>query len=281
MRPTGRSALMMLAGLPLAALPALTDGRFWLLWFSYLVLVLLLLGVDSALAQPKRRIDVALRLPTQLFIGRDHTLDLELKLGGRRLPQRLDLLLEVGPLLRPPAEQTVTLASGPAVGVRLPLVPRRRGMARLEKLWLRWQGPLGLIQCIRQFPQDRELAVVPDIQGVHRAALAFFGSKDFLAGLKREEYSGDGSEFDRLREFVPGLDHRAIDWKASARHCKLLSREFRAERNHQVVIAIDTGHLMGETIGGIPKLDHAINAGLLLCWYSLRAGDRVGLLGLD
>ncbi|PID81080.1 hypothetical protein CSB20_04165, partial [bacterium DOLZORAL124_64_63] len=66
-----------------------------------------------------------------------------------------------------------------------------------------------------------------------------------------------------------------------ARHCKLLSREFRAERNHQVVIAIDTGHLMGETIGGIPKLDHAINAGLLLCWYSLRAGDRVGLLGLD
>jgi uncharacterized protein (DUF58 family) len=137
------------------------------------------------------------------------------------------------------------------------------------------------MQIIRKQVQDHDISVVPDIQSVRSAALKFFGSREFQAGLKLEEYSGDGSEFDRLREFVPGLDHRSIDWKASARHCKLLSREFRAERNHQVVIAIDTGHLMGEAIAGIPKLDHAINAGLLLCWYSLRAGDRAGLFGFD
>ena len=38
---------------------------------------------------------------------------------------------------------------------------------------------------------------------------------------------------------------------------------------------------MAEPVGGIPKLDHAINAGLLLAWYSLRTGDRVGLAGFD
>ena len=281
MRPTGRSALMMVAGLPLAALPALTDGRLWLLWLSYLALVLLLMGIDSALAQPRRRIGLEPRVPEQLFIGRDGTLDLELEMPGRRPPRRLELLLEVGPLLLPPSPRFLTLEAGREVVAAFPLKARRRGTATLDRLWLRWRGPLGLIQCVRQFPLEREVPVVPDIQSVRRAALSFFGSKEFLAGLKREEYSGDGSEFDRLREFVPGLDHRAIDWKASARHCKLLSREFRAERNHQVVIAIDTGHLMREAIGGIPKLDHAINAGLLLCWYSLQAGDRAGLLGFD
>jgi uncharacterized protein (DUF58 family) len=165
--------------------------------------------------------------------------------------------------------------------VVFPLTAHRRGTARLQAVWVRWQGPLGLMQCVRHLPQELDLPVVPDIQSVRSAALKFFGSREFSAGLKLEEYAGDGSEFDRLREFVPGLDHRSIDWKASARHCKLLSREYRAERNHQVVIAVDTGHLMSEPVAGIPKLDHAINAALLLCWYSLRAGDRAGLFGFD
>ena len=80
---------------------------------------------------------------------------------------------------------------------------------------------------------------------------------------------------------MPGLDPRAIDWKASARHRKLLCQEFRAERNHQVILALDTGHLMSEPLGGIPKLDHAVNAGLLLAYFCLRTGDRVGLYGFD
>ncbi len=84
-----------------------------------------------------------------------------------------------------------------------------------------------------------------------------------------------------MREYVPGLDARAIDWKHSARHRAMICKEFRTERNHQIVLAIDTGHLMSETLDGIPKLDHAINAGLLLAYASLRHGDRVGLFGFD
>ena len=74
---------------------------------------------------------------------------------------------------------------------------------------------------------------------------------------------------------------RDIDWKHSARHRKLLCKEFRTERNHQVVLAFDTGYLMREPIEGMPRLDHAINAGLLLAWISLRGGDLVGTYGFD
>jgi uncharacterized protein (DUF58 family) len=58
-------------------------------------------------------------------------------------------------------------------------------------------------------------------------------------------------------------------------------KEFRSERNHQIVLAFDTGHLMSEPLQGMAKLDHAVNAGLQLGYVSLRAGDRIGVYGFD
>lgn len=69
------------------------------------------------------------------------------------------------------------------------------------------------------------------------------------------------------------MDTRFIDWKHSARHRRLLSREFRQERNHRIMLGFDTGRLMLESVDGLPRLDHAIRAGLLLAWVSLGAGD--------
>jgi uncharacterized protein (DUF58 family) len=106
-------------------------------------------------------------------------------------------------------------------------------------------------------------------------------TRDALFGSKAVLQLGDGSEFDALRDYAPGLDRRTIDWKHSARHRRLVSKEFRAERNHQIVLAFDTGYLMREPLAGIPKLDHAINAGLVLAYASLKSGDRVGLFGFD
>jgi uncharacterized protein (DUF58 family) len=119
------------------------------------------------------------------------------------------------------------------------------------------------------------------VSAVRAAALRYFQNREFLSGMKVEKFVGEGSEFEALREYVPGYDHRSIDWKSSARHTRLLVREFRAERHQNVVLAFDTGHLMGEPMDGIPKLDHAINAALLLAYVSLRTDDRVGLLAFD
>ena len=77
------------------------------------------------------------------------------------------------------------------------------------------------------------------------------------------------------------MDTRLIDWKRSARHRKLLGREFRQERNHLIVVGFDTGRLMLESVDGQPKLDHAVRAGLLLARVSLHAGDLIGACGFD
>jgi uncharacterized protein (DUF58 family) len=114
-----------------------------------------------------------------------------------------------------------------------------------------------------------------------RAAAIALSRQDSIFGNKDQRALGDGSEFDALRDYQPGFDRRAIDWKHSARHRRLVCKEFRSERNHQIVLALDTGHLMREPIAGVPRLDHAINAGLLLGYASLKGGDRVGLFGFD
>ena len=141
--------------------------------------------------------------------------------------------------------------------------------------------PFGLLERRVVHKVERTIAVVPNVRAVRSAALRYFSAREFIQGLKQEVYVGDGSEFESLREYTPGLDHRAINWKASARHRKLLCTEFRAERNHQIVLALDSGQLMSEPMAGVPKIDHALNAGLMLAYFGLRSGDRVGMYAFD
>jgi uncharacterized protein (DUF58 family) len=124
------------------------------------------------------------------------------------------------------------------------------------------------------------VAVLPNIHPARGEALALY-FRDALYGTKTQRDAGEGAEFESLREYAPGLDSRFIDWKHSARHRKMLVREFRTERNHPMVLAFDTGHLMREPVEGIPRLDHSINAGLLLARVALAADDLVGAYSFD
>jgi uncharacterized protein (DUF58 family) len=164
--------------------------------------------------------------------------------------------------------------------VDLPVMPRRRGKVRIDRLWARWRGPLSLVQIVKTVAVDRSIDVVPNVRGVQNAALQFYANEATF-GVKVQRQKGEGAEFESLRDYAVGLDYRFIDWKHSARHRKLLSKEFRVERNHQVILGFDTGYLMCEPLDGIPRLDHAINAGLLLAWISLQGGDLVGTYGFD
>jgi uncharacterized protein (DUF58 family) len=123
-----------------------------------------------------------------------------------------------------------------------------------------------------------EVAIVPDIAGVKSEAIRLF-SREAVFGLKAQLDTGEGSEFHALREVEGAVDPRAIDWKQSARHGKLLAKEFRVERNHPVVFAIDTGRAMCEPLAGAPRLDRAINAALLLAYVCLKTGDLAGAYG--
>jgi len=279
--PTRRSSYIILPGLLLAMLPVIFGHALWIPWLVYALATVALVGADAVILRTNPPPEIYIDAPSHLYIGGDGDLTITIRNKPGWTQCRMEVLCDFGELLEAQPPESMLAGSGPELRMKVTLKPVRRGTAVMQKVWLRWTGPLGLTtrQMGRRF--DTEIPVLPDFHSVRAMALRFFGHRESLSGLKIERYTGEGSEFERMQEFVPGLDHRSIDWKASARHRKLLCREFRAERNHSIVIALDTGYLMGEPLEGIPRLDHAINAGLILAYVSLRAGDRVGLFGFD
>jgi uncharacterized protein (DUF58 family) len=241
--------------------------------------VLLALAVDAALAPARRQVEIEVRAPSLMSIGMTARLAVSVaarRIGGRRCAVLCELS---GPLQPLGVTQVDWSQSGQGLA-EWPLAARRRGEGRVERIWLRWTGPLGLIAVHGRHDVGRTIAVTPNVAAVHAMALKF-AQQDALFGQKQMRQQGEGSEFRALRDYVPGLDHRFIDWKQSAKHRALMCKEFLTERNQQIVFAFDCGHLMNEPLDGVPRLDHAINAGLQMAYVSLRYGDRVGVFGFD
>jgi uncharacterized protein (DUF58 family) len=279
MRPTPRAILLAALGLPVALLPVAVHVRLWPFWPVYLGLMALAMGFDALWAPRRKDVACSVEMPGTLYIGEEEEAVLTVTVpSARRMPVAVAVDLSDRLVPQPPLRGRI---AGGSAELRFRLVPTRRGRIVVERAWVRSAGPLGLIATVARVDLERQAPVIPNIRPVKAVALRILTDREFRTGLKIERYKGDGTEFDSLKEHAPGDDRRSIDWKASARHKKLVARQFRAERNHQVLIAIDTGRLMCEPLAGIPKVDHAVNAALLLAYVSLRAGDRVGLATFD
>lgn len=268
--PTSRGILLAAAGAPLTlGLVALSPGM-WTLGLGWIAFVLGLLAVDAVLSPWPSALQLSADFPDRLYVGRADNVSIAIRFNGRRA-DAVETRLEAD----------ARLDAAPMTADRYRLWPKRRGLAALHRLWLRWKGPLGLIWKQHAAPLGRQIAIVPDSRTVAKEALRLF-SPDRAIGTKVQLDSGESAEFEALREFHSGMDRRAIDWKQTARHRKLLSREFRIETNHPVVMAMDTGRLMCEPVGNkIAKLDQALNAALLMSYVSLKHGDQVGFYAFD
>lgn len=293
-QPTAR--LLALAALTPAAAVflVLADERLWVAAAALSAATLLAALWDARTGLRPQALEVAVTPPPVLHVAgqiaafqdaaapqeQPEALTLTVSTTRRAPDPVISGLMDVGPTLAEPERLTFQL--GPARRVRLeaPLTPLRRGEARVERLWLRWTGPLGLSWSTKIIDLDLTIPAIPDIRGVKRAALALDRRGAFY-GVKPQSTGGDGAEFDALRDFAAGMDRRAVDWKRSAKHRKLLVKEFQAERNHNIILALDSGRLMREPLLGVPKLDHAVNAALIVAHQALAEGDRVGLFAFD
>jgi len=279
-RPTPFALLIFAAGIPLALLIVVYNPGLWALSFDYALLALIIGISDFALCCPWRLLNIRTSVPDRLYIGEKSSTTLSVAAGGFRRTIRFEAIAEQRGDIEPSEITTGVIPPGGETRIALPVIPRRRGRVHVDQIWLRWRGPLSLVEFIRRIPVERTIEVVPNVRGVHGTALQFF-VQEAIYGIKAQVQKGEGAEFEALREYSPGQDNRFIDWKHSARHRKLLSKEFRTERNHQVIMAFDTGYLMLEPVDGMARLDHAINAGLVLAWVSLQGGDLVGTYGFD
>jgi uncharacterized protein (DUF58 family) len=167
---------------------------------------------------------------------------------------------------------------GPAAAIVLKA--ERRGTARLDCVWIRWTGPMGLIWKQRQLAVDQPILITPDIRSVSDKGVQLL-NQEAMFGIKAQLQVGEGAEFEALADFRPGMDKSAIDWKTSARHTMLVAKEYRTERNNNIVMALDAGRAMCEPLNGVPRVDRAVSAALLTAFLALKDGDRVGFFAFD
>jgi uncharacterized protein (DUF58 family) len=271
---TGRAALVALLG-TLAAVALRTIAALLIVDAAIVAAIV----VDLALAASVCRLQLSRSGDSRVLLGQAATTTVEILNPGRRVLRGV-----VRDAWQPSAG-----AGGP-VAVRIPasgqstvtttLRPSRRGDISAAAVTVRSVGPLGLAArqasrrlpgSVRVLPPFLSRRHLPDKLAVLRQ----------LDGQHRSLIRGQGSEFDSLREYVIGDDVRSIDWRSSARLAEVMVRTWRPERDRRIVIVLDTGRTSAGRVAGVPRLEAAMDAALLLAALAARAGDRVDLLAFD
>jgi len=277
--PTRMAVLAAVIGAPIALLIAMLFPAVWYAGLGWPLAVLLLVVADALLG--RARAEAMLTLPRSAAVGVELIVPVAVTSGGRPVRGPVQLALAGDPLVEIADDGRLDLAleGGRGTGAWV-LTPRRRGTAHFATIWVRWAGPLGLVWRQIRVAGDHALPILPDIEAIRRDGAQIF-QRHAVQGLLAQSDRGDGTDFDALVEFRSGMDRRAIDWKQSARHRKLFAKEYRTERNSQIVFAIDAGRQMSDPVGGIPRVDRAVSAALLTGWLALKLGDRVALAAFD
>ena len=277
--PTKRAVIATAAGAPFAlAVAAIAPGR-WVLGLAWPLAMLLLCLVDAVkgIGSGSAKVD----LPQKAGVGETLDCQVSVSIDASPRPKLAEVALEEPRFISIDSHgrRPVPLRDGKGAAL-LPMAMLRRGLAKFERLWLRWTGPLGLVWQQGSVEIGQAVPIGPDTRPVRQRGVQLFERHSHM-GLIAQLERGDGSDFDTLLEFRPGMDRRSIDWKQSARHVKLLAKNYHSERNNQIIFVIDSGRQMSEPVAGMPRVDRAVGAMLLTGWVALKMGDRVGLHAFD
>ncbi|UUU33451.1 DUF58 domain-containing protein [Streptomyces sp. CA-210063] len=281
MAPTGRAAL-------LAALGTLPVGIWEPSWTGILAVnasLALACACDYALAAPVRRLGLTRSGDTSARLGETADVTLTVTNSSNR-PLRAQLRDAWPPSSWLPGTEVaasrhrLTVPPGERRRVTTRLRPTRRGDRQADKVTIRSYGPLGLFARQGSHKVPWTVRVLPPFTSRKHlpSKLARLRELDGRTSLLTR---GEGTEFDSLREYIPGDDTRSIDWRATARQSSVAVRTWRPERDRHILLVLDTGRTSAGRVGDAPRLDASMDAALLLAALASRAGDRVDLLAYD
>ncbi len=274
--PTRRLALV--AAVASILVLALDGGWAFLVVNAALVVLAL---VDWALAARPGVIQLVRRMPEVIPLGRRDELTWEITNPTGRA-QRVAFADELAPSLHPRTRRTrLTVPANGVAEVTTTIEPSRRGRFEPTALTVRVEGPLGLA-ARQQTRRHRDvLRVYPPFKSRDEAELRINKARILEVGLRSAQGLGGGTEFDQLREYSVDDEFRRMDWAATARAGKPIVRTYRAERNQTVISLLDNGRIMAGRVDDVPRVEHAMDAVMMLTAVATRLGDRAGLVMFD
>ncbi|MGN9756152.1 DUF58 domain-containing protein [Streptomyces sp. SD31] len=278
---TGRAAL-------LAALGSLPVGIWDPSWMGILAVnapLAVACACDFALAAPVRRLGLTRSGDTSVRLGETAEVTLTITNPSPR-PLRAHLRDAWPPSSWQPGTEvassrhTVAVPAGERRRITTGLRPTRRGDRQADRVTIRSYGPLGLFSRQGTHKVPWTVRVLPPFTSRKHLPSKLARLRE-LDGRTSVLIRGQGTEFDSLREYVPGDDTRSIDWRATARQSAVAVRTWRPERDRHILLVLDTGRTSAGRVGDAPRLDASMDAALLLAALASRAGDRVDLLAYD
>lgn len=277
--PTRRLlVLALLPAVPLLVWPGAHSSTFALF---YDVLLLSLALVDARLSPTPDVLSVVRAVPDRLSLGAPNACHYEVENESRH-PLAFDLSDDAPASIEGVSEPLRRVIRGKTtIRVPIELTPTRRGLHHFGDLWLRVRSLLGLSVRQRRLALGAEVRVYPNLRALSRHQLAARRHRLAELGLSPIRRRGEGTTFESLREYVPGDDLADIAWKATARRGRLMTRNFEPERSQNILVVLDCGRLMTTQVGDLTRLDHAINATLLLTYVSMHQGDFLGVLAFS
>lgn len=247
----------------------------------YHVGLVIVVARDVALLPPRSGFDVRRAMPDPFSLGEREEVTVVIENpAAAGLRARLSDHAPAG--LHPqPRELEGRFDRNGRVELRYRTSSPRRGAFRFGPVDLQAWRDGGWFRRQVSLAAPREVAVFPNIVAIKRIQLTLRRGLRAMAGLRRARPPGASTAFAGLRDYVRGDDVRRISWTATARRDHPVVTEMEAERGQQVMIVLDCGRLMTAPAGELDKLDHAINAALMLAWVAQAYGDRVGLMTFD
>ncbi|MEU8544715.1 DUF58 domain-containing protein [Streptomyces sp. NPDC048717] len=273
---TGRTAL-------LAALGSLPVGILAPSWTGMLAVnapLSVAILCDYAMAAPVRTLRFTRSGDTSVRLGDGADVQLTVTNPSRRRLRALIRDAWAPSAGQDPARQKLTVPAGEGRRVSTVLRPTRRGDRRAKRVTVRSYGPLGLAARQGHHEVPWSVRVLPPFTSRKHLPSRLARLRE-LDGRTSVLSRGEGTEFDSLREYVPGDDTRSIDWRATARQSAVAVRTWRPERDRHLLVVLDTGRTSAGRVGDVPRLDAAMDAALLLTALASRAGDRVDLVAYD
>ena len=220
-------------------------------------------------------------LPDKLSNGDPNPISLRLS-NGYRFPVRLEVIDELpAQLQKRDFLLTVKLYAFETRQLVYELTPLQRGIYVFGYLHVFVCSPLGLIKRRYSFDQGKSVKVYPSFIQMRKFDFLASEKKHLSQGVKRIRRLGHSIEFDRIKDYVPGDDVRAVNWKATAKRGEMMVNQFQEEKSQPIYLLIDTGRVMKMPFGGMTLLDYAINSSLAFANLALKKKDKVGLISFS
>jgi len=266
---------LCLVGVRVVELPG--DGALTATWIGAVVALSLIALIDGLRCMRETPVRMTRQLPLSFALGRSNRVALRIEnpLGRAVQGRAIDhfpALLQVAGIPR-----DFDIPAGGELAFDYRVLPTRRGELQFDVAELEVDSPWRLWRRRIRHRESQGARVYPDFLTLGNMREFSQEQGAALLGIHLQRQRGEGTDFLQLREFREGDSLRQVEWKASSRLCKLVSREYQDEQDRDIIFLLDCGRRMHGGDGDLGHFDHALNAILLTAWFALRQGDGVGV----